>query len=61
MCKKSKLRELLWEIFVLLGYLGRQNNNRLQAQFEDTRSKLPSHPGREVCRRKLVTAPSTGS
>ncbi|MBV8402037.1 MAG: hypothetical protein JOZ17_25440, partial [Acetobacteraceae bacterium] len=45
MCDKSKLPELLWEISVLLGYLGRQSNNRLQAQFEDTRSKLSSHPG----------------
>ncbi|MBV8522675.1 MAG: hypothetical protein JOY71_11225 [Acetobacteraceae bacterium] len=45
MCYKSKMRELLWEISVLLGYLGRQSNNRLQAQFEDTRSKLSSHLG----------------
>ena len=45
MCDKSRLRELLWETFVLLGYLGRQSNNCLQAQFEDTRPKLSSHPG----------------
>ena len=38
-------RELLWQVFVLLDYLGRKTDNRLQAQFEDARTKLTNHPG----------------
>jgi hypothetical protein len=35
-------KRLLHHIFVLLDYLERQNDNRLQAQFDDTRLKLAS-------------------
>jgi len=33
-------KRLLRHTFVLLDYLERQSDNRLQAQFDDTRSKL---------------------